>query len=218
MTHPSNDRDRIYKGVTMINNQPEQSQLPNTGTLSTQQPNRRTFLITAAGAAGLAALPPSLAFASGFGGGTVTIVQFSDAGKPTGKVSVPKVNRSDAEWKQKLAPISFEVARHAGTERPYTGITWNNHDHGFYRCICCDNALFSSETKFESGTGWPSFWQPIAKENVVEIRDMSMGVERTAISCRECDAHLGHVFDDGPRPTGLRYCMNSASMRFVKTA
>jgi peptide-methionine (R)-S-oxide reductase len=205
----------------MIKHLSEKSPLPNTDSLSAQRPNRRAFLLTAASAAGLAAWRPSPAFASSAGGGTpgaVTIVEFSDAGKPTGKASVPRVVRSDAEWKQKLTPISFEVTRHAGTERPYTGSTWNNHDHGFYRCICCENALFSSETKFESGTGWPSFWQPIAKENVVEIRDMSLGMERTAVSCRECDAHLGHVFDDGPRPTGLRYCMNSAAMRFVKTA
>src|ERR1700729_374376 len=202
---------------TMIQHLPEKSQLPNTDTLSEQRPNRRTFLITSASAAGLAAWRPSLAFAFGTPG-TVIIVQFSDAGKPTGKVSVPRVVRSDTEWKQKLPPVSFEVTRHAGTERAFTGSTWNNHDHGFYRCICCDNAVFSSETKFESGTGWPSFWQPIARENVVEIRDMSLGMERTAASCRECDAHLGHVFDDGPRPTGLRYCMNSAAMRFVKTA
>jgi len=211
MTHPSNYRDRIYKGVIMIDNLRKQS----------QRPNRRTFLIAAAGAAGLAAWRPSLAFASGAGAGapgTVTVVEFSDAGKPTGKISVPRVVKSEAEWKQKLPPISFDVTRRAGTERPYTGSTWNNHDHGFYRCICCDNAVFSSETKFESGTGWPSFWQPIAKENVIEITDRTLGMERTAVSCRECDAHLGHVFDDGPRPTGLRYCMNSAAMRFVKTA
>jgi peptide-methionine (R)-S-oxide reductase len=178
--------------------------------------SRRTFLATAASAAaGLALWRSQLAFAAD---GTVTIVQFSDAGKATGKTTIPKVVRSDAEWKTKLAPISFEVARRAGTERAYSGSTWNNHDHGLYRCVCCDNAVFSSETKFESGTGWPSFWQPIAKENIVEIRDMTLGMERTAVACRECDAHLGHVFDDGPRPTGLRYCMNSAAMRFVKTA
>ena len=162
----------------MINHLPEKSQLPNTGTLSNQRTNRRTFLITAVSAAGLAIWRPPLAFASGAGAGTpgtVTIVQFSDDGKPMGKVTVPRVVRSDAEWKEKLTPISFEVTRHAGTERAYTGSTWNNHDHGFYRCICCDNAVFSSETKFESGTGWPSFWQPIAKENIVEIRDMNLG-------------------------------------------
>ena len=205
----------------MIKHQSEKSHLPSSDGLSTLQLTRRTFLFTAASAAGLAAWRPCLGFASSLAGGaaaTVTIVEFSDAGKPTGKTSIPRVVRSDAEWKQKLSPVSFEVTRHAGTERPYTGSTWNNHDHGFYRCICCDNALFSSETKFESGTGWPSFWQPIAKENIVEIRDMTLGMERTAVSCRECDAHLGHVFDDGPRPTGLRYCMNSAAMRFVKTA
>jgi peptide-methionine (R)-S-oxide reductase len=200
----------------------EQSQITTKD--AAKRPNRRSFLVAAAGACGVAAFAawrPSLAAAaSGAAGdaGTVTIVQFSDAGKPTGKVTIPKVVKSDAEWKQKLAPISFEVARHAGTERPYSGSTWNNHDRGFYRCICRDNAVFSSETKFESGTGWPSFWQPLAKENVVEIRDLGLGMERTAVSCRECDAHLGHVFDDGPRPTGLRYCMNSAAMRFVKTA
>ncbi len=202
----------------MTNDLREPSQLPNPDAISSQRPSRRTFLVTAASACGFAALAawrPTLAVAAS---GAVTIVQFSDAGKPSGKVTVPRVVKSDAEWKQKLSPISFEVTRHAATERPYSGSTWNNHDHGIYRCICCDNAVFSSETKFESGTGWPSFWQPIAKENILEISDVSLGMERTAVSCRECDAHLGHVFDDGPRPTGLRYCMNSAAMRFVKTA
>ena len=101
---------------------------------------------------------------------------------------------------------------------PIAGKYLNQHDKGIFRCICCDNALFSSATKFDSGTGWPSFWEPIAKENVREISDSSIGMERTAVSCTECDAHLGHVFDDGPKPTGLRYCMNSASLRFVKLA
>jgi len=181
---------------------------------------RRTFVISAAGAAGAAALwkfgHSSLPTVQAGTPGPVTIVQFNAAGKATGKVTVPRLIKSEADWKKQLTPISFEVTRHAGTERPYTGATWNNHDKGFYRCICCDNAVFSSDTKFESGTGWPSFWQPIAKENVVEITDSSLGMSRTAVSCRECDAHLGHVFDDGPRPTGLRYCMNSAAMRFVK--
>jgi peptide-methionine (R)-S-oxide reductase len=205
----------------MTNSLQKQSQSPNTDASSTQRPN---FLFTAASACGVAALaawcPSSVAAASGGAGdpSTVAIVQFSDVGKATGKVTVLRVVRSEAEWKQKLSPISFDVTRREGAERPYSGSTWNNHDHGFYRCICCDNAIFSSETKFESGTGWPSFWQPIAKENVIEITDRSLGMERTAVSCRECDAHLGHVFDDGPRPTGLRYCMNSAAMRFVKTA
>jgi len=136
--------------------------------------------------------------------GDIYLVSITNAGPPTEK--------------QQLSPTSFEVTRHAATERPYTGSTWNLHDRGLFRCICCDIALFSSDTKFESGTGWPSFWQPIARENVVETTDRSLGMDRTAVSCRQCDAHLGHVFDDGPRPTGLRYCMNSAAMNFVKLA
>jgi len=185
----------------------------------------RRNLVVRAGAFGVAALftlrrfPLPMVEASGSGGSSdsVTIVQVSDLGKPTGKAKVPRVIKSDAEWKEQLSPVSYQVTRHAATERPFTGETWNNHDHGIYRCICCDNALFNSETKFESGTGWPSFWQPLAKENVIEIRDDTLGMSRTEVKCRECDAHLGHVFDDGPRPTGLRYCMNSAAMKFVKT-
>ncbi|MGA9305997.1 MAG: peptide-methionine (R)-S-oxide reductase MsrB [Candidatus Sulfotelmatobacter sp.] len=148
--------------------------------------------------------------------GEVTIVQFSDDGKRLGKVKIAKVVKSEEEWRRQLSPGAFEITRHADTEIAYTGKYWNLHDTGIYRCICCDNALFSSSTKFESGTGWPSFWAPIAEENVREIRDNSIGMERTAIACTECDAHLGHVFEDGPQPTGLRYCMNSASLRFVK--
>ena len=148
----------------------------------------------------------------------VTIVQFASNGKSTGKVVVPKIVKSDAEWQKQLSAISYEVTRQAGTERAYGGDLLNIHDRGIFRCICCDVALFSSETKFESGTGWPSFWAPIAHENVVEITDRTLGMERTAVSCKQCDAHLGHVFDDGPRPTGLRYCMNSVAMHFVKLA
>lgn len=148
----------------------------------------------------------------------VKIVQFSDAGRREDIATLPPVVKTEAEWKQQLSPASFEVTRHAATERPYSGEYWNNHEKGLYRCICCGTALFSSDTKFESGTGWPSFWQPIAKENLREITDSSLNMSRTAVSCRLCDAHLGHVFDDGPRPTGLRYCMNSLSLRFVKLA
>jgi peptide-methionine (R)-S-oxide reductase len=150
--------------------------------------------------------------------GEVTIVQFSDSGQRLQKVHVPKVIKTDDEWRKQLSPGEFDITRHADTEIAYTGRYWNLHDKGLYRCICCDNALFSSTTKFESGTGWPSFWQPIASENVRSIRDNSIGIVRTAVACTECDAHLGHVFDDGPQPTGLRYCMNSASLKFVKQA
>jgi len=206
----------------MANHSQEQVEQQVANAAPASQLTRRAFVFTAAGACGAAALwslrRHSLPAVQAGGPANVTIVQFSAAGKAIGKVTVPRVVKTDADWKKQLSPISFNVTRQAGTERPYTGNTWNLHDRGLYRCICCDNAVFSADTKFESGTGWPSFWQPIAKENIVEIRDGSLGMERTAVSCRECDAHLGHVFDDGPQPTGLRYCMNSAAMRFVKTA
>ena len=128
-----------------------------------------------------------------------------------------RVIRTDAEWKQVLTSEEFAVARKKGTERPFTGEYWNNHEKGVYRCVCCGNELFSSETKFESGTGWPSFWAPVAKGNVKEEDDTSLFMRRTEVLCSVCDAHLGHVFDDGPRPTGLRYCMNSASLKFSKS-
>jgi peptide-methionine (R)-S-oxide reductase len=146
----------------------------------------------------------------------VTIVQFSDSGQRLNKVHVPKVVKTEAEWRQQLSSNAFDITRHADTEVAYSGKYWNLHDKGIFRCICCDNALFSSDTKFESGTGWPSFWAPLAAENVTEIRDITFGMVRTAVSCTQCDAHLGHVFDDGPEPTHLRYCMNSASLRFVQ--
>jgi peptide-methionine (R)-S-oxide reductase len=180
---------------------------------------RRAFLLSGSmAAAAIAAwsLRPALPFATPPRPGPapeITIAEFSGAGVPTGMVRVRKIIKSDAEWKRQLSANAFDIARKADTEMAYTGSYWNPHQRGIFRCICCDTALFSSETKFDSGTGWPSFWQPIAKENIAEIEDTSFG-ERTAVACSRCDAHLGHVFNDGPPPTGLRYCMNGVAMAF----
>jgi peptide-methionine (R)-S-oxide reductase len=186
---------------------------------------RRTFIAGAVAAtAGLAWWyftrqdPAAEASAAPRTAKNVNIVEFTDAGVRKEKISVAEIIKTDTEWRKQLSADSYEITRREGTERPYTNENPNNHAKGVFRCICCDTALFDSATKFDSGTGWPSFYQPIAKENVIEEIDSSLGITRTKVSCRRCEAHLGHVFDDGPPPTGLRYCMNSVAMRFAKAS
>ena len=149
---------------------------------------------------------------------SVLIVEFSGMGERRQAVRVPKVVKSESEWRQQLSPTAFQITRRAGTERPFTGAYWNLHDKGLFRCICCETALFSSANKFDSGTGWPSFWEVLAKENIVAHPSKSREYMASEVTCRRCDAHLGDVFDDGPRPTGLRYCIDSVALRFVKFA
>ena len=170
--------------------------------------HRRNFLaiVGGAGAAQLLADP---------GKRTIRIAEFELSGKRKGVIEMEKLVKSDSEWKKQLTPEQFEVARRKGTERAFSGKYAETHDEGLYNCVCCGTTLFDSKTKFESGTGWPSFYQPIAKENVVEHTDRTFGMARVEVVCARCEGHLGHVFDDGPKPTGLRYCMNSASLNFV---
>jgi peptide-methionine (R)-S-oxide reductase len=141
----------------------------------------------------------------------------AEAKKEEAKTNRFEVTKTDEEWKKLLTPIQYEVLRKKGTERAFTGALWDNHEKGEYRCAGCGQALFTSETKFESGTGWPSFYQPITPEAVSKESDLSYGMVRDEINCSRCGGHLGHVFDDGPKPTGLRYCMNSAPLTFEKS-
>ena len=191
------------------------------------QTSRRRFLGLGLGVTGLATLgtatlvsrlfaaPPAAAATAS---GDVNIENFAADGKSAGVAPVPKVVKTDAQWRTQLSAEAFDVTRHEGTERAFSGAYAESTGNGLYRCICCDTALYDSKTKFDSGTGWPSIWQPISALNIDKSSDSSWGMQRDAISCRRCDAHLGHVFDDGPRPTGLRYCMNSVALRFVARA
>ncbi|HZK82011.1 MAG TPA: peptide-methionine (R)-S-oxide reductase MsrB [Humisphaera sp.] len=146
---------------------------------------------------------------------TVKVKVFNRAGELVGPIAEPRVVKTDEQWKKQLTAKQYEIARAKGTEAAFCGNLLDNHIDGVYTCVCCGLPLFSSDSKFHSGTGWPSFFQPVAKENVIEHSDRNFGMVRTEILCARCDCHLGHVFDDGPRPTGLRFCVNSESLKFT---
>ncbi len=146
---------------------------------------------------------------------SISVKVFNDKGELVGLVSSNRVVKTDAEWKKLLTPQQYKIARAKGTEAPFCGTLLDNHKEGVYACVCCGLPLFSSDGKFNSGTGWPSFFKPVAKENVLEHTDSTLGMDRTEILCARCDCHLGHVFPDGPAPTRLRFCVNSESLKFT---
>jgi peptide-methionine (R)-S-oxide reductase len=182
---------------------------------------RRALLIAPFAFAGLVILASRHSHESDEGGSagdpneSFTIVEFNDAGQMIGPTTVKKLVRSSADWHKQLNAEQYYVTRKQGTDAAFSGTYYQLHRPGLFRCICCGDAVFSSDAKFDSGTGWPSFWKPIAEENVRTRSDSTLLIERTEVHCTRCDAHLGHVFNDGPEPTGLRYCINESSLRFV---
>ncbi len=193
-------------------------------TLKSEISRRRALLIAPLALAGIAVLwarkgrDSDEREPSGVSNEEVAVVEFDDAGRKLGAAQVKKVVRSNGQWHKRLSAQQYYVTRQQGTDVAFSGTYYQIHRDGLFRCICCDNAVFSSDTKFDSGTGWPSFWAPIAEGNIGTRSDFTLLVKRTEVHCIRCDGHLGHLFNDGPEPTNLRYCMNESSLRFIPRA